>query len=318
MTDNMQPEQPDMPNETQNNSEITIGASGSPWIKDSTDQDFMIDVIEASKTRPILVDFWAPWCGPCKQLGPTLEKIVTHADGAIGLVKINVDENPSISGQLQIKSIPAVYAFKDGRPVDAFMGALPESQIKAFIEKVAGPVAEDPAVAMIEEAQAALDAGAFGEAAQLFVKALQADQKNPAAIGGLARCYIEVGELEKAEEVLALADDKLAADTAIVGARSALELATQSSGSSDEVQALMAKVEADPNDHQARFDLAIALNASNDRDGASDQLVEIIKRKRDWNDEAARTQLLKFFEAWGPTDEMTIAGRRKLSSVLFS
>ncbi|MBZ0217324.1 MAG: tetratricopeptide repeat protein, partial [Fimbriimonadaceae bacterium] len=227
-------------------------------------------------------------------------------------------ENPSISGQLRIQSIPAVYAFKDGRPVDGFMGALPESQIKAFIEKIAGPVADDPAIAMIEEAQSALDSGAQGEAARLFANVLQIDGKNTTAIGGLARCYIEAGELDKAQEVLALADDKSAGDAAIAGARAALELASQSGGSTDEIEALQARVEGDPGDYQARFDLALALNASNHREGACDQLLEIIKRKRGWNNDAARTQLLKFFEAWGPMDEMTIAGRRKLSSVLFS
>ncbi len=294
------------------------GSTSNEWIKDSTDQNFMVDVIEASKTRTILVDFWAPWCEPCKQLGPVLEKIVRNARGALGLVKINVDENPGISGQLRIQSIPAVFAFKDGQPVDGFMGALPESQIKAFIEKVAGPVGEDPSVEILEAAQVAFDSGDFGQAAQLYASIVKDGEENAMAIGGMARCYIEAGELEKAGEVLSLASEKIADDAAIAGARSALELATRSDGGGEGVEKLSASVEADPGDLQARFDLAIALNAAQDREAACDQLIEIIKRKRDWKDDAARTQLLQFFEAWGFSDDMTIAGRRKLSSVLFS
>ncbi|MEJ8574929.1 thioredoxin [Microbaculum marinum] len=293
------------------------GAPGG-LIKDTSTAEFMTDVIEASKTQPVLVDFWAPWCGPCKQLGPLLEKAVQEAKGAVKLVKMNIDEHPSIPQQMGVQSIPAVFAFVDGRPVDGFMGALPESQIKEFIARLAGPSAEEAELEdVLASAQAALDEGDVAGAAEIFAAVLQEDRTNLAAIGGLTRCLVASGELDRARQTLALTPPGKEGDAVIAGARAVLELATQTADVGD-IQTLAAQLESDPNDHQARFDLALALNARGDREDAVNHLVEIIRRKRDWNDEAARKQLVQFFEAWGPVDPMTIEARRKLSSVLFS
>ncbi len=296
--------------------EITPPPAGD-LIKESTSSAFLVDVIEASRERVVLVDFWAPWCGPCKQLTPMLEKAVHAANGQVALVKINVDENQAVAGQLGVKSIPAVFAFKDGQPVDGFMGALPESEIAEFIARVAGDPEVDRSVEILEAANGALASEDYQSAAQLFAGLLQSTPENPDAIGGLARCYLAGGHPDKAAETLALAVEEDADHPAIAGARAALELAGNPE-LAGEVPALQAKVEADESDFQARLDLAIALNAAGDRDGATDALIEILIRKRDWNDDAARLQLLQFFEAWGQTDDATVSGRRKLSSVLFS
>ena len=289
-------------------------------IKDTTTQTFAADVLEASMQTPVIVDFWAPWCGPCKQLTPIIEKVVQQAQGAVKLVKMNIDEHPEVAQQLRVQSIPAVFAFKNGQPVDGFMGALPESQVKRFVEALAGgALAPTQAEQMLEAGQAALDAGDIGAAAQAFAAVLQEDRENPKAIAGLARCYIESGDHDRAAEVLGLAEGKLAEDPDVKGAAAALEVARSGAATAnDDLAPLQAAVEADPANHQARFDLAVALNASGDREGATDHLVEIVRRERKWNDEAAREQLVQFFEAWGPMDDATKAGRRKLSAVLFS
>jgi putative thioredoxin len=300
---------------------LTSGTGGEApagdLIKDTTTQTFMADVIEASRTVPVLVDFWAPWCGPCKQLGPILERAVAAARGAVKLVKMNIDENPEIPGQMGVRSIPAVFAFKDGRPVDGFMGALPESQVKAFIERIAGPGAAAGPAEDLAAADAALAEGAVNEAAQIYAAILQADPQNAEAIAGLAKCYIRTGELDRAEQTLSLAPPASQTAAPIASAKAELELARKA-GSAGDVDALKAKVAGNPADFQARLDLAIALNASGDRMGAMEELMAIITRNRAWSDDAARKQLVQFFEAWGSKDPATITGRQKLSSVLFA
>lgn len=287
-------------------------------IKDTNTAGFMADVIEASRECPIIVDFWAPWCGPCKQLTPALESAVKSANGAVKLVKINVDENQEIAAQMRIQSIPAVFAFKDGQPVDGFMGALPESQINSFIEKLAGaPLGDQELEALIEAAQQALGDGDVANAGPLFVQALQRDREDTRAIAGLAKCQISGGDVDGAAATLALTPPSKEDDQEIASAKAALELA-QTPSDAGEIARLAAAIEADPADHQSRLDLAVALNAAGNREEALDHLIHIIGKDRNWNDEAARTQLLQFFEAWGMTDELTVAGRRKLSAILFS
>lgn len=294
------------------------GAAAGDLIKDTTTADFMADVIDASRETLVLVDFWAPWCGPCKQLTPVLEKVVSAAGGAVRLVKLNIDEHPAIPGQMGVQSIPAVFAFKDGRPVDAFMGALPESQIKTFIERQLGPGGlQQGEAAELEAAETALEAGDHSGAAQIFAMLLQKDAENPDAIAGLAKCYVAAGELDRAEETLALAPPKHAEAAPIAAAKATLALARKS-GESGDAQELRDKVAADPSDPQARFDLAIALNAAGDREGAVDALLAIVKAKPAWDDGAARRQLLEFFDAWGGTDPATVSGRQQLSSILFA
>ncbi|MEM8878279.1 MAG: thioredoxin [Pseudomonadota bacterium] len=297
--------------------DATPDAAGD-LIKDTTSQDFAKDVLEASREAPVLVDFWAPWCGPCRQLTPVLEASVKAAKGAIRLVKMNIDEHPEVAGQLGVQSIPAVFAFSQGRPVDGFMGALPESQIKAFIKRILGDA--DPGAALeevIEQAETLLGQGAVSDAATAFAAVLQQEPDNARAIGGMIKCLIESGETERARQTLDAVTEELAKDPAIASARAAVELAEQTADLGD-IGPLEKAILADPNDHQSRFDLALALNARSDRLGAIDHLLEIVKRDREWNEDQAREQLLTFFEAWGPTDPMTVEGRRKLSTVLFS
>ncbi|ABS62932.1 thioredoxin [Parvibaculum lavamentivorans DS-1] len=286
-------------------------------IVDTTTQTFARDVIEASRDVPVIVDFWAPWCGPCKQLTPVLENAVRAARGAVKLVKMNIDDHPAVAQQLRIQSIPAVYAFRNGQPVDGFMGALPESQIKAFIARLAGDVGPSPAEELIEIGREAREAGDLSQAAQAFAQAAQEEPGNPAAVAGLARCYIEAGDLDRAKQTLALVRPDARNDPEIAAAEAALSLA-EKAGDLGDVGELQAKVEANPKDHQARFDLALALNARGDKEGALDQLLISIEYDRNWNDQAARKQLVEFFDAYGPKDEATLSGRRRLSSILFS
>jgi putative thioredoxin len=286
-------------------------------VKDGSDQGFMADVIEASREAPVIVDFWAPWCGPCKTLGPPLEKAVRAAGGKVKLVKINIDEHPGVAGQLGVKSIPAVYAFDKGRPIDGFMGAIPESQIKLFVGRLAGAGEEEDVEALIAQAEESLAMSDIGGAAQSYASALQIDPANTKAIAGMARIYLTTGDAEQARAVLDLAPPEKANDTAIAGVRAALDLAANAPQAGDTGD-LALKVANDPNDLQARFELAEALAARGDLQAASDHLLAIIERKRDWNEDAARLQLLKIFEAAGPMSDVAKQGRRKLSAILFA
>ena len=284
--------------------------------KETTTTAFRQDVVAESARQPVLVDFWAPWCEPCKQLAPALEKIVRGAGGKVKLVKMNIDEHPQIAGQLGVQSIPAVIAFVKGQPLDGFTGNLPESQIKGFIERLVGPLADEVSEGL-EDAQAALAAGDTAGAAGLFARVLTHDEGNVKAIAGLAKIHVEAGDLEAARGVLAMVPAGREADAGIAAARTALDLAEQA-GSVGDVGKLEAQVATEPGDHQARFDLALALNGAGKREEAADQLLESFRRQRTWNDDAARKQLLKFFEAWGVMDPATLDARRRLSAMLYS
>ena len=293
------------------------GASANP-VKDVTTASFKTDVIAASARQPVLVDFWAPWCGPCKQLGPVLEKAVADAKGKVALVKMNIDDHPQIAGQLGIQSIPAVIAFEKGQPVDGFMGALPESQVRGFIERLVGPLGAE-ATELLAEAEAAIAQGDMAGAASLYARILAEDETNPKAIAGLAKLHVEAGDLDQAKAVLSMAAPAPAGkdqDPAIAAAWAAVRVAEQAAAIGD-LAPLEKKVAEEPDNHQARFDLALALNAEGRRDEAADNLLAIIKRDRNWNEEAARKQLLQFFEAWGLMDPAAVTARRKLSAILF-
>ena len=294
------------------------GASPANAAKDVTTASFRADVIAASARRPVLVDFWAPWCEPCKQLGPALEKAVADSGGKVALVKMNIDEHPQIPGQLGIQSIPAVIAFDKGQPIDGFVGALPESQVRGFIERLVGPLTGG-ADELIAQAQAAAAAGDAASAAALYSQVLAEDETHAKAIAGLAKLHVDAGDLEQAKGVLSLAPAPAPGkdpDPALAAVLAALHVAEQAAELGD-LAPLERKVAADPADNQARLDLAIALNANGRRDEAADHLLAILKRERKWNDEAARKQLLQFFEAWGLMDPASIAARRKLSAMLF-
>ena len=286
-------------------------------VKDTTTQTFVKDVIEESKRQPVLVDFWAEWCGPCKQLGPVLEKVVRAAKGKVKLVKMDIDKHPSIPGQLGIQSIPAVFAFVNGQPVDGFLGALPESQITAFIERVTKDRVGGEEKDLLKSADEALANGDAAGAAALYAQVLSQDNGNVAALAGLARSYVRTGAIEQAKQTLALVPEAKRNDSAVSAARAALEVAERTK-SVGPIAELEKKVAANPLDHQTRFDLAVALNGKGRRSEAVDHLIEIVKRDRKWNDDGARKQLVQFFEVWGPTDEATINGRKRLSSILFS
>ncbi len=292
-------------------------AAADGLVKETTTQTFVKDVVEESKKQPVLIDFWALWCGPCKQLTQVLEKAVRAAKGKVKLVKMNIDEHPAIPSQMGIQSIPAVIAFVNGQPADGFMGALPESQVVAFLERLTkdriGGETED----LLKAAEAALAQGDAAGAADLYAQLLAEDNSNVQALAGLARCYVETGAIDQARRTLALVPDSKANDASVVAARAALDLAEQAK-SLGPVAELEQKVAANPLDHQARFDLALALNGKGQRLAALEQLISIVKRDRKWNDDGARKQLVQLFEAWGPADEATIEGRRRLSSILFA
>lgn len=276
---------------------------------------FAQEVLESE--TPVIVDFWAEWCGPCKQLAPVLEKVVRATKGKVKLVKMDIDKHPSIPGQLGIQSIPAVFAFVNGQPVDGFLGALPESQVMAFIERVTKDRVGGEEQDLLKTADEALAKGDAAGAADLYAQVLAQDSGNIGALAGLARSYVSTGAIEQAKQTLALVPEAKHSDPAVAAARAALEV-TEQAQSVGPIAELEQKVAANPLDHQARFDLAVALNSKGRRQEAVDNLLAIVKRDRKWNDDGARKQLVQFFEAWGPTDEATVDGRKRLSSVLFA
>ena len=292
----------------------TAAAGPADLIKDGTDASFLADVIETSKDTPVIVDFWAPWCGPCRQLGPSIEKAVLAAKGKVKLVKIDIDQNPQFAGQLRVQSIPAVFAFVGGRPVDGFMGALPDSQVKQFVDRMAGQAPANATDELLAQAKESLDLGDIGGAAQAYAEVLQAEPDNVKALGGLARCYLNGGDAERAREVADMAPPG-AKDADLDSVRAALALADEAPEETGEFEQRLAN---DDNDHEARFEIAKALAARGAWDEAADHLLKIIERDRTWNDEAARKQLITIFEAAGAGSDVTRAGRRRLSSILFS
>ncbi|OJU86492.1 MAG: thioredoxin [Shinella sp. 65-6] len=295
-------------------------APADDLVKDTTTANFSRDVLEASRQQPVLVDFWAPWCGPCKQLQPIIEKVVREGAGRVKLVKLNIDDHPSIPGQLGIQSIPAVIAFVAGRPVDGFMGAVPESQVRAFIDKVAGPADVDEKAemeALLSEAGTRFDAGDLAGAADLYGALLQADPENAAALAGIAECMIAVGQPENARQALANLPEAVAADPAIAAVAKKLDQIEEARKLGDP-SALEHTLALNPDDHAARLNLAKIRNVEGDRQAAADHLLHIMKHDRAFEDDGARRELLQFFEVWGPKDPATIAARRKLSSILFS
>ena len=303
--------------------EPIIGGQAVPdgVVKDSDAANFIADVIEASRETPVVVDFWAPWCEPCKQLGPQIEKAVTGRNGEVKLVKINVDENQEIAAQLQVQSIPAVFAFKDGRPVDGFVGAQPESQIKAFIDRLAGESGPSPIDLALEEAESLVSQNNHAQAQTIFEHVIAHEPGNAAAIAGAIRCHVSMGQLSDGRDLLSSLDPAIHQQAEVSGAIAALQLAEETSGLTNtdaDLEPLRIRLEASPSDHEARYDLACALWGIGERAGSVDELHEIIRQNRGWNEEAARKRLLKYFEAMGPTDPLTVEARGQLSSLLFS
>ena len=295
-------------------------APAADLIKETTTANFARDVLEASRHQPVLVDFWAPWCGPCKQLTPVIEKVVTEAQGRVRLVKMNIDDHPSIAGQLGIQSIPAVIAFSGGRPVDGFMGAVPESQIRQFIDKVAGPMVDDQAAeieAALAEAKTLFDQGDLENAAGLFGAVLQADPENATAVAGLANAMIAAGDPQQARELLSSLPEELGKDSGIAAIVKKLDQIEEARKLGDP-NALEQALAANPDDHAARIKLAKIRNVEGDRVAAADHLLYVMKRDRTFEDDGARRELLQFFDVWGPMDPATLQARRKLSSILFS
>lgn len=303
--------------------DILNGAGGAPagdLIKDVSEATFMQDVVEASMETPVIVDFWAPWCGPCKTLGPALEAAVTKAKGAVTMAKVNVDENQMIAGQMRVQSIPTVYAFFQGQPIDGFQGAVPPSEIDAFVARVveqAGGSADGGLGAALEAAEQMLEEGAVADAAQTFAAILGEDPNNAAAFAGLARAHIALEDVDQAEAVLNGAPAEISDKPEIEAVRAQIELARQAENAGP-VAELRAAVDAEPDNHQARFDLAQALHAAGEAEAAVAELLELFRRDRDWNDGAAKAQLFTIFEALKPNDPVVLNGRRKLSSMIFA
>ncbi|MDB6452541.1 thioredoxin [Falsirhodobacter sp. 20TX0035] len=295
----------------------TTAAPKGDLIKDTTEATFMQDVIEASQQVPVIVDFWAPWCGPCKTLGPQLEAAVTAAKGKVKMVKVDVDQNQRIAAQLRVQSIPTVYAFWQGQPVDAFQGAVPQSEIKAFVEKLSALAGDGGLAEALEVAEQMLAEGAVTDAAETFAAILGEEPENAAAYAGLIRCQLAVGDLDQAQVMADAAPAKIAGSKEIEAVRAQIALARQAANAGPEAE-LRAKVEADPEDPQARFDLAQALHASGKVEEAVDELLDLFRRNRDWNDGAARAQLFTIFDALKPTDPIVLKGRRRLSSMIFA
>lgn len=302
---------------------LELGSQTPPaddLIKDVTEADFMAEVIETSQTVPVIVDFWAPWCGPCKTLGPALEAAVTKAKGAVRMAKINVDENQAIAGQMRVQSIPTVYAFYQGQPVDGFQGAVPPSEIDAFVARVVEAAGGDASGGLDEAVEAAeemLDAGAATDAAQTFAAILQEDPQNARAYAGMVRAHVAMEDLDQAEAILNGAPAEISSAPEMEAAHAQLELARQAADAGP-VADLKAAVEANPDDHQARFDLAQALHANGDAEAAVGELLELFRRDGEWNDGAAKQQLFTVFEALKPNDPVVLNGRRKLSSMIFA
>ncbi|HRJ69279.1 MAG TPA: thioredoxin [Beijerinckiaceae bacterium] len=292
------------------------GTATDALIRETTTAAFRQDVIAESAKQPVLVDFWAPWCGPCRQLTPVIEKVVKAAGGKVKLVKMNIDDHPQVAGQMGIQSIPAVIAFSKGQPVDGFMGALPESQVKTFIERLVGPLGAGGTAELLKQAAAAAESGDHPGAAELFAAVLAQEPENLQALGGLAKVQLDAGSPEQARRLIDTVPPAKHADPAIASVLAALELAERAASLGDLVD-LERRIAVDPADHQARFDLAVALNSKGFKAEAADHLLEIIRRDRSWNEDGARKQLLQLFEAWGPMDEVTIGARRKLSAYLF-
>lgn len=292
-------------------------ASADDLVKDTSERTFVADVLEASREVPVLVDFWAPWCGPCRQLTPVLEKAVREAKGAVKLVKINIDENKRVAAQLRIQSIPAVYAFRNGQPVDGFMGAIKESEVKDFIKRLAGDTGPSVSDELIAIATEAFEAGDLGTAAQAYAQILQEEPQNPAALGGIAKCYLASGDVERAKQALEIVPPEHQNHEAVVSVAALIKLRDQAPAD-DNLSELRSRVEASPSNLQARFELAAALAAASSSEAAIDEYLEILRRDRNWNEGAARQQLLTLFEALGAADPLVKSGRRKLSTLLFS